>query len=1318
MAKKRYVHKTIRPSDGGRLLTATSEETVGISNYVEKLNFRRELDGEIRREGWTLLENHRNIRDGDTDASGSVRLLHEFTDHLGNPRLIAERNGSIFAFVLTTGTEYCRHTPSREAVLAITGVTAGAITEVTPVDKGYGYPFGHVTITAGTGGAVLTANVVGKYIDSITVVNGGSGYTVEGLDPATRQVEAVIDRYDALESLEPYWNELEGISGWKLIASNQHHLDDGTAGVRRWECVEVDGHAILNNGYDLPLIYRSDWDSAKPLYGLRENRVASVGTIQSYGGRLVCADIVEIDKGHELVRDGPDGAYACVYDLQAYGSDITTRRNQYSLLWSAYGQPWLFNQSLGVKIEKNSVVCSPSHSSYASNTTGATFNVGDPVYVTGAGQHGGRLSLKHSGNTTISGITGQSANDTFTKKNHGLLDGERIRITQHNGGGPIEGEDYHVVYLTEDTFKLSSTQTRQAKARVSLSGTTLSVEIEDYGAGYSSPPAITVTGYNQVPSAPPVASVNSIGQVVEIPDTSNWTATSSTAPGIIIARPNVPTADITTSISSMIITKPDLVESYRAILDEAVAQVSKVGLTRTVPSSAPTVAISYEILINNETYTLRFDPMANPVIEDFPWDSTSKGILQQFAGQINTESTEVTATADDHGLTLTAKMAGSGFSVSATTTDSAGTATSSTSTPNSAQGASESGLNEAYIELYGTQRNFEGDSISFNNAITITSIEGPFGEIVANGALVPTPTSTYLPQYDVTIAVNTGLTSEVTSTIRYDFATWYNSGAYSSLSITDYPDRAGSAFVAGLADAIYNHPVMGSKVNVSAYGYDTKEPFMWYWPKEEGGSVDITSIHRVGTTPSAPHDDPWENIAVWSTPIGGGYYYHASAGYFYWDGSSEWVYLSHDASGASTTPAWVFVGRYDDSYYFTDGIAKYKPRPEWQRRIYLDAYAETTSATGELHRSVNITGGIVFDLSLGAGYQDWQEDGSAIVKMEPIGDHLACYRENGYFLASQNTTVKAPFSFKTRYVGGNVPSFRHTIMLVGGKKHVYAGYNGIFELSLSQPQPIPSIDLAAATDFWKEISEEESEFVFTSNNTTTSEYFIHLPEGYKSGTDIHTIAYDYKYGTISQIDAAMTAAVSARQPSATSTPAPNDYAGYVFLMSFDSPAGHYISKYGLEPAVGTSPHLAIHYRHDIYKNQLAYDSRLKFGLIAFGDTFHEKDMRSYILHAADVNAAVGVEIYTAYTTAATRSEKFLFGEENDPNTAIVLDDLKNENAIPVYLRAPLFQDQLVVTGLPTGNSIKFLGRTFEVGGIYDRAAMQMIGIGGAVNVPS
>ena len=97
MAKaKRYKHITIHPSQGGALIGSTSDDIplanntnflASSANYTEKLNFRREVDGELRREGWDLFN-----PSGNDDAINSqfpIRGLYQFTDIDGNPTLIA-----------------------------------------------------------------------------------------------------------------------------------------------------------------------------------------------------------------------------------------------------------------------------------------------------------------------------------------------------------------------------------------------------------------------------------------------------------------------------------------------------------------------------------------------------------------------------------------------------------------------------------------------------------------------------------------------------------------------------------------------------------------------------------------------------------------------------------------------------------------------------------------------------------------------------------------------------------------------------------------------------------------------------------------------------------------------------------------------------------------------------------------------------------------------------------------------------------------------------------------------------------------------------
>ena len=70
-------------------------------------------------------------------------------------------------------------------------------------------------------------------------------------------------------------------------------------GAYRWEAVTVLNHVIISNGVDLPIIYKAEWDYARPLYSLREQGVICCGTIASYQDRLFVGDLTTIISGYE-----------------------------------------------------------------------------------------------------------------------------------------------------------------------------------------------------------------------------------------------------------------------------------------------------------------------------------------------------------------------------------------------------------------------------------------------------------------------------------------------------------------------------------------------------------------------------------------------------------------------------------------------------------------------------------------------------------------------------------------------------------------------------------------------------------------------------------------------------------------------------------------------------------------------------------------------------------------------------------------------------------------------------------------------------------
>src|ERR1051325_3507197 len=83
----RYEPIEIRPKDGGALLSNLSADNIGIANYQDKLNFRRYIDRELRREGHAI-----NGEDGDPVEAALVQAvtdeiwIYPKAESIGEPR--------------------------------------------------------------------------------------------------------------------------------------------------------------------------------------------------------------------------------------------------------------------------------------------------------------------------------------------------------------------------------------------------------------------------------------------------------------------------------------------------------------------------------------------------------------------------------------------------------------------------------------------------------------------------------------------------------------------------------------------------------------------------------------------------------------------------------------------------------------------------------------------------------------------------------------------------------------------------------------------------------------------------------------------------------------------------------------------------------------------------------------------------------------------------------------------------------------------------------------------------------------------------------
>lgn len=109
---------------------------------------------------------------------------------------------------------------------------------------------------------------------------------------------------------------------WRVILADQQDVDNGA---HRWEAVDMNGWTVFNNGEDLPATYRVGDAEAVPIYELREQGIAYVGTIGEDNGILLCGCIGEIHATRlaELFTLG--GGVAAVQAGAVYsGTDLTT----------------------------------------------------------------------------------------------------------------------------------------------------------------------------------------------------------------------------------------------------------------------------------------------------------------------------------------------------------------------------------------------------------------------------------------------------------------------------------------------------------------------------------------------------------------------------------------------------------------------------------------------------------------------------------------------------------------------------------------------------------------------------------------------------------------------------------------------------------------------------------------------------------------------------------------------------------------------------------------------------------------------------------
>jgi hypothetical protein len=379
-------------------------------------------------------------------------------------------------------------------------------------------------------------------------------------------------------------------------------------------------------------------------------------------------------------------------------------------------------------------------------------------------------------------------------------------------------------------------------------------------------------------------------------------------------------------------------------------------------------------------------------------------------------------------------------------------------------------------------------------------------------------------------------------------------------------------------------------------------------------------------------------------------------------------------------------------------------------------------------------------LSSPAAFNEFAQDGSRILKMHDLADKLVVYRESGFFFLSKTNSTALPFSVEPRYTGGRIADFRHTIINIDGRQHIFMGNSGIYAINRSSTEPTPVSIFEIGPPFWQTVPPELSEYIYAVDNPITREIFINCPTGILLDSDGNyidqkgnpsptpklewgTVAYDYINKTLSTIDASFTSAASIRKPRFRRTGSDelwfvmgihqsgagnNVYPGTQYRT--DNNFGGVLVRYGYGP-----PKQGERSPYRLYSRLgLGYSSVLKSGLIDFGDSFSDKEVRSYVLELSSKYGTTPTRVKISTTTSPQGTEnvetmQVVDGVEID---YVELNNLVDENMIPMYVRAPYIRDEITVLpeynedGSVKDNPIKITGRTFEVSGVDSRSTTQ------------
>lgn len=138
------------------------------------------------------------------------------------------------------------------------------------------------------GGLTVTLLAMARRADGKVIFVGGNKttlYRFVALEDL-RYFGDVAAYFDPNDAGAPYFKAT--YNDWETIGTGF------SASGERWQAIEVNNSLVLNNAVDLLMTFDVTDETVTPIYELRDNGIASVGTIAEHNGILMCGDVREL----------------------------------------------------------------------------------------------------------------------------------------------------------------------------------------------------------------------------------------------------------------------------------------------------------------------------------------------------------------------------------------------------------------------------------------------------------------------------------------------------------------------------------------------------------------------------------------------------------------------------------------------------------------------------------------------------------------------------------------------------------------------------------------------------------------------------------------------------------------------------------------------------------------------------------------------------------------------------------------------------------------------------------------------------------------